>query len=423
MATCDLCNQDMLTADSCSVTVLRHGERAFPAIPFGQEPGWLRPPEFCNDCGVRRGRFHHPGCDIQACPRCQGQLLSCHCPWEQLGRPEEDVDEAWDEAGPPGTDEGAPMPRPGLRPVADLAGLVSSLRTQRGDLVSPARRDRPVPLAATAAPVRARHRVVLGEVAAWALARGRSCDLDVAAVCVHVLLTRCPSHRALTRPDVNDLLLTRLANCSVLEGSELPDGWIRDLWTVLGALDAHGRLPAGSDPLAALLEPLQCYGGLDPAGEPLPPGADVALACQCFLPHDPTLPEGMGQHMVGVDGRDGRPYLAVARLQPRSMPADPSDWMPWLTFDQRVTARYHALHSGRTTLAQPDFVGWSPGDDKRPDLWLYRSSECEGECQVLALDHEGRPLVARPDRRRKIGYRWCAEQDIAALVRTGVLRR
>src|ERR1700722_12936936 len=33
----------------------------------------------CHDCNVRDGGFHHPGCDAERCPRCDGQLIGCGC--------------------------------------------------------------------------------------------------------------------------------------------------------------------------------------------------------------------------------------------------------------------------------------------------------------------------------------------------------
>jgi hypothetical protein len=36
----------------------------------------------CPDCGVREGHYHDPGCDMERCPICDGQLISCDCPEE-----------------------------------------------------------------------------------------------------------------------------------------------------------------------------------------------------------------------------------------------------------------------------------------------------------------------------------------------------
>ena len=41
----------------------------------------------CHDCNVELGGFHHPGCDMERCPKCGGQLISCGCLDEEDDRP------------------------------------------------------------------------------------------------------------------------------------------------------------------------------------------------------------------------------------------------------------------------------------------------------------------------------------------------
>ena len=39
----------------------------------------------CGDCGVREGELHVLGCDMEDCPFCGQQLITCDCCYERLG--------------------------------------------------------------------------------------------------------------------------------------------------------------------------------------------------------------------------------------------------------------------------------------------------------------------------------------------------
>ena len=79
MATCSRCNQDMLDDEtvSCSANTeveFPDGERVPASTLHFDEQGGR-----CRDCRIKHGGFHHPGCDVERCPRCGGQLISCDC--------------------------------------------------------------------------------------------------------------------------------------------------------------------------------------------------------------------------------------------------------------------------------------------------------------------------------------------------------
>ena len=49
-----------------------------PRIPY-TPPYYGEDYEHCHDCGATEGRYHHPGCDMETCINCGGQLISCPC--------------------------------------------------------------------------------------------------------------------------------------------------------------------------------------------------------------------------------------------------------------------------------------------------------------------------------------------------------
>jgi hypothetical protein len=49
-------------------------------ILYGDEASdWGANTQPCHDCNVTKGQFHHPGCDVERCPRCERQVISCGC--------------------------------------------------------------------------------------------------------------------------------------------------------------------------------------------------------------------------------------------------------------------------------------------------------------------------------------------------------
>jgi rRNA maturation endonuclease Nob1 len=53
-------------------------------IRYGDEhDDWHADQNACHDCRVIKGELHVPSCDVEECPACGGQLLSCDCPFDE----------------------------------------------------------------------------------------------------------------------------------------------------------------------------------------------------------------------------------------------------------------------------------------------------------------------------------------------------
>jgi len=102
MAICDYCNQEMSeNGISCLFTPgkIPHQIEILPKEEWLDEWRKIYPNEDteesalvryaryvtgrCHDCGVRNGGYHHPGCDAERCPTCDGQWISCSCDREE----------------------------------------------------------------------------------------------------------------------------------------------------------------------------------------------------------------------------------------------------------------------------------------------------------------------------------------------------
>jgi hypothetical protein len=84
MAICKFCEQEMHEASGCVLNPINTVDGLLEPIKFGDEKDpWRK--EYatkvlrCGDCATTPGNYHHAGCDIEECPRCGGQILSCDC--------------------------------------------------------------------------------------------------------------------------------------------------------------------------------------------------------------------------------------------------------------------------------------------------------------------------------------------------------
>jgi len=78
MAICSWCKQEMKTASTCECNKIMIDGVIYKPVKYGEEQvKWTS--ERCHDCNIEKGGYHHPGCDIEECPRCHGQIISCGC--------------------------------------------------------------------------------------------------------------------------------------------------------------------------------------------------------------------------------------------------------------------------------------------------------------------------------------------------------
>lgn len=97
MAVCDYCDHEMLTGVGCTDAPIVIRGRSYLPVRHGNEGrfGWTHRPPRCHDCRVAAGDVHHHGCDMEECPACGEQSISCGCRWAGEEEDGDDWEEEW----------------------------------------------------------------------------------------------------------------------------------------------------------------------------------------------------------------------------------------------------------------------------------------------------------------------------------------
>ena len=80
---CEDCKKDMMLPNPCNFLWIKIGD-----IWYDRDTKYYDDNEKCHDCGIenKEGNIHHFGCDIERCPKCSEQLISCRCLKRGIGK-------------------------------------------------------------------------------------------------------------------------------------------------------------------------------------------------------------------------------------------------------------------------------------------------------------------------------------------------
>jgi len=78
MVKCPECRNEMMDSkvESCNATHI-----TLDGKDYKRDTSYFDVNSRCHDCNIvnKKGNLHHFGCDIERCPKCKGQLISCGC--------------------------------------------------------------------------------------------------------------------------------------------------------------------------------------------------------------------------------------------------------------------------------------------------------------------------------------------------------
>lgn len=81
MAICRYCGVEMTSHQGCTPEPIVIEGAPYEPVRFGTEPYWKSAKSPCRDCGTPPGAVHHHGCDVERCPKCRQQSITCGCLW------------------------------------------------------------------------------------------------------------------------------------------------------------------------------------------------------------------------------------------------------------------------------------------------------------------------------------------------------